>query len=242
MTAPPCPPLPLTSLPPRPLHHLPPPPPGPAPRPLPGPRPPACPPPPWRPGPPLCGATRTLGIPFPAPPCPLSHGANPGVHGAQLLSSRPQAGGGGGEERGLRDPRPPHRPGRSVPRDPEKMSSRTALAPGNDRNSDTVSGARPLGEPRLGPAAGPLALLCPSPREPLPSFPRPGLARHPPTPARTSRPLDPPPLLSPARPLGAPLSRDPCLVPLQTASARVSSLQEAPSPALQEPLPSPAGS
>lgn len=69
---------------------------------------PTSPPPPWRPGPRLNGATRTVGVPYLSPPCPLSRGANPGVHGAQLLSSRPQAGGGGGEERGPRDPRPPH--------------------------------------------------------------------------------------------------------------------------------------
>lgn len=58
------------------------------------------------------------------------------------------------------------------------MSSRTALAPGNDRNSDTVSGARPLGEPRLGPAAEPLALPCPSPRAPTLVSPAQPRARH----------------------------------------------------------------
>lgn len=86
------------------------------------------------------------------------------------------------------------------------MSSRTALAPGNDRNSDTVSGARPLGERRSGSAAEPLVLVCPSPHEPLPSSPGPGPACHLPTPVRTSRPLDPPPLQLSPTPGDAPLS------------------------------------
>lgn len=119
------------------------------------------------------------------------------------------------------------------------MSSRTVLAPGNDRNSDTVSGARPLGEPWLGPAAKPFVPLCPSPREPLPSFPGLDPARHLSTPPGLPGLSALPTFSSPARPLGAPLSRDPSLVPVQTASARVCSLQEAPSPASRSPsLPS----
>lgn len=79
-----------------------------------------------------------------------------------------------------------------------------------------------------------------APRRASPYLRSPGSAQR-----ATSRPrpglpgLSTLPHSSPARPLRAPLSRDPSLVPLQTASARVSPLQEAPSPAFQEPLPSP---
>lgn len=126
------------------------------------------------------------------------------------------------------------------------MSSRTALAPGNDRNSDTVSGARPLGEPRPGLAAEPLALLCPWPHKPLPSFSSP--ARHPPTPRpdfQASRPSpthssaqpDPwgrlsrgTPLLSLCRPLplGSLLSRKPPPLPCRSPSLLRSVLKPLP--------------
>lgn len=146
---------------------------------------------------PLCAGPLGPSVSIP-PALPPLRGVNPGVRGTQLLSSSPQAGGGGGEE-GTPAPLPPP-PGRPVPRDPEKMSSRTALAPGNDRNSDTVSRAGPWGS-AAGLAAAPRP-LSPSPREPHPlSEPCPLAA---PCPRRTSRTWDPPPLLSPSRPLERP--------------------------------------
>lgn len=90
------------------------------------------------------------------------------------------------------------------------MSSRTALAPGNDRNSDTVSGARPLGAPRPGRAGEPLALRRPSLRGSPPDFPGPArlAASRPPPDLQACRP-SPTPQPSPS-PGGAPSSGPLC--------------------------------
>lgn len=91
------------------------------------------------------------------------------------------------------------------------MSSRTALAPGNDRNSDTVSGARPLGAPRPGRAGEPLALRRPSLRGSPPDFPGPArlAASRPPPDLQACRPSPTPqPIPSPGgAPSSGPLSR-----------------------------------
>lgn len=147
--------------------------------------------------------------------------------------------GGEGKKGTPGSPPPPTRPPLVPfpPGTPEKMSSRTALAPGNDRNSDTVSwGPAPWGT-LLGSGHGtphPAGPPAPPVLVPFPCSAAPTDVSH-----DFEASLFPPPRSpSPARPLGAPLSLDPSLVPLQSASARsLPSRKPPPLPAGAPPFP-----
>lgn len=189
------------------------------------------------------GATRTLGVSSPPPSCPRSFACSlsedSGVQRPAFLSSRPQVGWGGRGRRGPQDPHPPH-PAAPCP------------LPSWDSREDVFedgagSGQRSeLGHGEWGPApwgtllgsghgtphpAGPVAprILVPFPCSAAPTD-----VSH-----DFEASLFPPPRSpSPARPLGASLSLDPSLVPLQSASARsLPSRKPPPRPAGAPPFP-----